>query len=68
MISQDRYVRMVYYMEQDVNWLLKNVVNYRPVLKQVFGVEIYNKIYHTLGLLHGNVQEMKQDLRVQGLI
>ena len=68
MIPTDRYIRMVLHMESDVSWLREKVLDLNVPLRHLFGDEAFKKTMQKIDLIWGNVQEMKQDLRIQGLI
>lgn len=64
----ERYVRMVMYMDKDLDYLLENLRQYETVLRNNFGVENYKKCENKLNMLKSNVDELKRDLKTSGLL
>ena len=68
MIEQDRYIRMTYFMGKDLGYVHDNLLEHKTVLSNNFGLEKYKEVLRCIEMLLGNVEEMRQDLRTQGLI
>ena len=62
MIEEGRYHRLIYYMGQDIRYLLDNVRQHETVLRNIFGVEKFKQLEQKIIWLESNHRELKEDL------